>query len=685
MAKAKPLVARYMNEIGDFAESIGVKFNGADIARQVDPRIETKIQQIERGDFGIAEQVSQIATEDAKLAGIRGLLGVIRQKFAPNAAAMLEGPESVTKLVSKEVEPTPFGNRVLTPRREINFFNAIQENERMALRQNAIRGRELAGDLRFDENQMVQAVEEIFETAFPRFKELRAAGASDAQILNELRSIESGEFGKLVALWKKFKAYTTPTPIDNIIPGQGLRQPSDFRFVDTEFEAIAPERFQSRVVQEQLYVMRHPIEPPGERFAFMEPDFTKPHPTYYDPSTGKTLTGRGDLPEREYFVLGGPRGQPGAEMTQIGVPVYGDKGFTSQRLPGGPSGALIESGDQIQPSLFGEAVGSAGGPQGVETSAKRFMGPRTGGRPSRGLSFAEINDLTESAQQAAEALDKEGVSMYGGVAKRLASAFRNFEDDSLFKLGVVRGDEGFAEKVLADKRRFANNEKAFSEFGKIFDKNSADWAGSILKLKPEETAELWNLLNPSQKEQLKGLILDKTYNDSVYSLLESGINTKIKPEKIVKNILNSKESRDNIKIIFGDEMLSDLDKLAKVAEFANATGKYAATEKEITKAISRTIARLPQGARVGDFFGALFMGNPTAEQVINTTVKNWENLIRQPSGGIVGKLGKGVKAFETATGLPGRAAVSTSVKLMPQIKNMATRKEKQEMPFGEME
>jgi hypothetical protein len=698
LAKAKPLFTEYINEISDFAEKIGVNLDGYDIARQVDPQLDSKLQQIESGKFTALQQTKLINSRDAKMTGLLGAIQAMRDKYAPMADELMRGPFSVLGKRAPLAMDNPFSTKVLKGKPELNFFEAMQDAEKFALQQNSIEGKKLAGDYRFREDQIAQAVEEIFETAFPRFKELRAAGASDAAILNELKRTEPGEFNKLVKLYQKFKAYTSPRPMQGVMPGAGIRQPSDFRLIDTEFDAIPPERFQNKAIQEQLTTIRKPIEPQpigggpeyqAEGFQFVGPDGKVQsdnyvgfgRPPYTDPTTGKTLYGRGDLADRAYYVTGGPAGVPGAPMPQLGQLTE-----SGSRLPGGVSASRVPVGDQIQESLFGSPVGSAAGPKGVETSAKRFMGPKAGGQPSRGLSFDEINELTNAAQQAADSLEKEGMSQFGGVAKRLASAFRNFEDDSLFKLGVVRGDEAFAAKVLADKSRFANNARTYELWSQMFDKNSSKWSGVILDMNPAEVKELFSLLNESQKEQIKGLMLDATFNENVYSILESGVGAKINPKGISKGILQSNESRENIKNIFGQNVLKELDNFVLLADFIQRSGINKGSERQLINAVSRLARSTNQGTRFADFLNGLLWGQPTAQKVLNTAISNYRQLIELPGKGVMGKIGKAAQRLEESTGAVGRVGISVGAKNLPTMKKAAVRKEKEEEPtLGELE
>ena len=314
------------------------------------------------------------------------------------------------------------------------------------------------------------------------------------------------------------------------------------------------------------------------------------------------------------------------------------------------------------------------------------MGPKAGGQPSRGLSFDEINELTNAAQQAADSLEKEGMSQFGGVAKRLASAFRNFEDDSLFKLGVVRGDEAFAAKVLADKSRFANNARTYELWSQMFDKNSSKWSGVILDMNPAEVKELFSLLNESQKEQIKGLMLDATFNENVYSILESGVGAKINPKGISKGILQSNESRENIKNIFGQNVLKELDNFVLLADFIQRSGINKGSERQLINAVSRLARSTNQGTRFADFLNGLLWGQPTAQKVLNTAISNYRQLIELPGKGVMGKIGKAAQRLEESTGAVGRVGISVGVKNLPTMKKAAVRKEKEEEPtLGELE
>lgn len=658
MAKAKPRLANAINSLNDFAESIGVKFNGYDVARQVDPQIETKVQMIERGEFDPLSQNTMITQSDSNLIALNGLVDITRAKFAPQAEELLAGPKSIGKLTEKEIlEEDPFSKTVMKRRKELNFFEVMQENERTKLKINAKRGRELAMGMKVQADGLLASVEDIMAQSFSSFKELRDSGLySGAELINQFKIRNPQEAMPFAKLYNNLMNMTQVMP-------SALRQSSDFAFVDTQFDALLPENFQSTVIQEQLSLVRRPIEP------------------------GAVGYQRPDLPERAYYVTGGPAGQPGAQMPLMAMPQYipGEGMRRTGVAPSGVSAEVFGAGTQVQESLFQTPVGSAAGPRAVESPAKQFLGPKPGGASGRGLTFDQINELTNQAQKIVESLKTSGDTKLIGAANTLEKAFRNFEDDSVFKIAAVRGDEDFALQVLRDKETFANNERLYTEYGTIFNKSIDQWSGSMLRLHPDKMTELWGMFNDAQKEQLKGLILDKTYQDSVYSLLESGVNTRFNPQKIIKNIMNTPTSRENLKTIFGEGFLKDMDKVVKIADFVNATGQYKATEKETTNAIIGILRRLPYGANVGDFFGAMFMGNPTAEQVVSTTIKNWESLIRKPSGGIVGKTGQAYAKFGEKFGMPGRAAFSGAAKIAPQIKRAVKRKSETEEPtFGEM-
>jgi hypothetical protein len=667
-AQLKPILGNALKEIGDFAEKIGSRLDARDIVRQVDPNLETKIGLIEGGELGETAQQGIITQTQSKMVKLKGFLQAMKDKFAPGTEALSEGVGEVGKRTAKQIEESPFSTQVILPREDMNLAEVIQENQARTLKANSAQARELAGDLKFDPTQLITQVEGILGKSFGTFKQMMESGQyTPAQLLEQFKLTNPEAASAFVQFYNNLKTLTARVP-------SALGQPSDAVFVDSVFNALPAERFESKVVQEQLVTMRHPIEPApigggpeyvGEAFPFMDqPDrfhsFVRPQ--YTDPTTGKIMYGRGDLPKRNYYVLGGPRGQPGAPMSQIGQATpYGT------RIPGGPSGVVGEGAGQVQESLFGGTVGSAAGPRMIETPAKRFLGPKAGGENYSGLTFDQINELNQSAQNIVESLSRSQLQNKNimGAASEIARTTRQFEDDAMFKLAAIRGKEGFAEKLIADKATFANSAKDLAELSTFVSKNLDTMSGQVLKLQPQQLKRFLKYLNEQQINELRGLVLNRAYTDSVTDLLEAGVHVKVNPEKIVTRMLTQPESRANIKTLFGAEALKDLDSFAKMAKVVNSSGQYTASTKTIAKATSRLARWLPGGESLNDFLGAFFMGNPTAEQVIATTLKNSEALLRKPSGGLIGKMGKAAASFRDVTGSAGQMGVSAGTKMLP--------------------
>jgi hypothetical protein len=358
-------------------------------------------------------------------------------------------------------------------------------------------------------------------------------------------------------------------------------------------------------------------------------------------------------------VTGGPAGVPGAPMPQLGQLTE-----SGSRLPGGVSATRVPVGDQIQESLFQQPVGSAAGPKMVESPEKRFLGPKPGGPAYSGLTFNQINEINNQAQGIVETLSRSKNSNPGllGAASELARITRQFEDDSLFKLAAVRGEEGFAEKVLADKAKYANSVKDLQEVSNFVDRSIKNMSGQFLRLPPQEAERLLKYLSPSQTNELRYNIFNQAYVDTVTDLMEkSNLGIKINPSKIVNSMLTQPESRANIKTLFGDQTLKDLDAFAKMADLINRKGAYATAERTISDATSRISRHTRLGSELKDFLGAFFKGNPTAEKIISTTLANSENLIRKPTGGVLGKIG----AAASKVGKPGQMGISAGTKMLP--------------------
>jgi hypothetical protein len=659
-----------MTDLGDFAERIGVKLDAKDIVRQIDPNIEEKIGLIETQEFGEGPQQALITSTQGKMGQLRGFLQAMKNKYGLSTEELSGGTGEIGKMGARPIEQDAFSEQVMLPREDMNIAEVIQYNQQQVLKANASKAREMAGGLKFDPNQLLAQVEGILGKSFSTFGRMMESGAyTPAQLLEQFRLTNPDAANAFAQFYNKLRTLTAKPP-------SALAQPSDTIFVDSVFNSLDPERFESKVVQEQLVNRRNPIEPQGmgggpeyvgEAFPFMDqPDkfHTFPRPQYTDPTTGKTLYGRGDLPQRDYFVLGGPQGQPGAPMSQIGQATP-----SGGRIPGGPSGVVGEGAGQIQDTLFQQQVGSAAGPRMIESAEKRFLGPKQGGEAYSGLTFDQITELNQDAQNIVETLLKSKAQNKNlvGAASDLARTTRQFEDDAVFKLAAIRGDEKFAEKVLGDKAMYANSAKDLAELSKFVDKNLKNMAGQYLKLPPQEAKRLLKYLNPTQLDELRTIAMTEAYNDTVVDLMEgSNLGIKINPNKIVTKMLTQPESRENIKLLFGADALKDLDSFAGLAKLVNSKGQYSASGKSVAKAVSKMARWLPGGEYATDFLGAFFMGNPTAEKVIATSLRDAQELIRKPTGGVVGKIGKAASEFNRLTGKVGQGVVSAGSKMIPQ-------------------
>jgi hypothetical protein len=703
MKRARPYIASALDEVANFADKIGVDLTAVDVAKNIDPDIAQQASLIESGRLpGQAKLINNTEGKKVKLAGF---IDVMRKKFNPS-------DETIGKLTAKETAESPFAEKVMLPREDQNLIDVVENNHKVTLSNNRVEALEMAMDARFKADGLMANIESLFEQSFDSFRRLREQGFTGAELLNQFELTQPKEAAILAKFYNNARNMSEPLvaltnpKTGNVVLSKGPRQlsdTSDFKFIDTEFDAIPAERFENKVIQEQLSTIRKPIEPQpigggpeyqAEGFQFVGPDGKVQsdnyvgfgRPPYTDPTTGKTLYGRGDLPDRAYYVTGGPAGVPGAPMPQLGQLTE-----SGSRLPGGVSASRVPVGDQVQESLFGVPVGSAAGPQGIESPAKQFLGPKRGGKPSQGLTFRQLTELNDQAQAMVKQLEGSSKdSRLIGIAKQLAETTRQFEDDSIFKLGVVRGNEAFAEKVVLDKRKYANAVQDITDFRAIFDAQKNNIGGAVLNLKPEQTRRLMSYLSDDQKQELGKIIFDRAYNDSVSSVLEkSGVGMSVDPSKVAKSMLEKPETRENIKYLFGDEALQDLDNWVKLTNFLNKNPEYKAAPETIGKALSRYVRWMPGGAKIDDFLSAFLYGNPRAQQLLKTQLDQIKTIIRKPSGGIIGKAQKA--SFRTMKSPVKRAAISAGVKMIPQTGRMLPSRYKtqeeinQDLTFGELE
>lgn len=705
MKRARPYVASALDEVANFAEKIGVDLTALDVTKNVDAEIAQQVDLIEGGKLGRYNQAKLINNTEGKRIKLAGFLEAMRKKFNPSE-------ETIAKRTAKEVPESPFAEQVMLPREDQNIIDVVDNNYKVTLSNNRVEAESLAMDARFKAEGLMANINSLFERQFDSFRRLREQGFSGAELLNRFKLTNPREAEELAKFYVKAQDMAAPlVPLTDPRTGRTvlsrgpreLAQTSDFRFIDTEFDAIPAERFESKVVQEQLSTIRKPIEPPGvqgtpefqaEGFQFVGPDGKVQtdkyvgfgRPPYTDPTTGKTLYGRGDLPDRAYYVTGGPAGVPGAPMPQLGQLTE-----SGTKLPGGVSATQVPTGSQVQESLFQTPVGSAAGPQGIESPAKQFLGPKRGGESYQGLTFRQLTELNDTAQAIVKNLESTSKdSRLIGFAKQLAETTRQFEDDSIFKLGVVRGNEAFAEKVVLDKRKFANAVQDITEFRNIFDQQKDTIGGQVLNLAPELTKRLMTYLSNDQKLELGKIIFNRAYNDSVSSALEkSGVGMAVNPKKIAESMLSKDETRQNIKLLFGDEALKDLDNWAKLSNFLNKNPEYKAAPETIGKAVSKMVRFFPGGAKVDDFLNAFLYGNPRAQALLKASLDDASKMIRKPSGGLIGKAEKA--SFRTIKSPVKRAAISTGVKVIPQTGRMIPSSYKsqeeieRELNFGEME
>jgi len=676
-------LGKVVSDIGNFAAKIGIDLDAKDIVRSIDPDIESKILQVEGGELGINLQEKTISQSQARMLALKGYLKSMMDRFQ-----VPEGQKTIGKLTAKEAVETPFAKQVMKPRADMNLMDVVEDNFVTTLKQNSIRGQELAGDLRVSADQLMSGVEQVFERSFNTFRTLKEQGYNGAALLEAFKKTNPREADVLVKFYNNYREMIGRKPGE-------LLDPADTQFIETIFDALPPERFKSNIVQEQIVARRRPIEPgpiggapeyqvEGLPLFGEEGKFAGiPRPQYTDPTTGKTLYGRGDLPERDYFVMGGPREQG---MGQIGQPVPGEAG----RVSGGPSGYIGEGAGQMQESLFGAPVGTAGGPRMVETPAKRFLPPTRGGEASAGLTFKQLNELNNQAQEMVKSLESSGNTTLTGVAKEIATITRQYEDDALFKIGAIRGDEAFAEKVIAVKDAYANAVKDITEFRRVFDAKKNDLVGQVLNLNPQMTERLLTYLDKKQVDELKSLVFQRAYNDSISEVIEgSGIHLKVDPAKVAADMLTGEENRANIELLFGKPLLKELDSFNTMAKFLNTRGDASKARTSITRAVYSVLRYLPEGAKMDDYLMAFFYGNPTGQQVLSSVLKDANTILRKPTGGVIGKLGKA--AYEVGsrpavmTGIrAGRTVIPQTLRILPKSYKSPEEIEK-ELSFGEME
>lgn len=196
-------------------------------------------------------------------------------------------------------------------------------------------------------------------------------------------------------------------------------------------------------------------------------------------------------------------------------------------------------------------------------------------------------------------------------------------------------------------------------------------------------------LSKPQVDEVKSLFFQRAFNDSIAEVIENtGIHMRIDPSKIAREMLTQPENRANIKLIFGDEILKELDAFSTMAKLVNEKGDPSKARTQITRALYKIAGFLPEGAKMDDYLMSFFYGNATGQQTVATALKDAQSLLRRPTAGVVGKLGKAGYEIGSRPGL--KAGLTVGAKTSPQTlrllpSNYKTPEEiEKELSFGEM-
>lgn len=571
-----PILAKAIDE----AKQAGVDIDAADVLRMMSPAAGEKYSMIEAGAFGEQLQKEALSRSRTKQIQLKAALTSLLKKHGGDINFADPSSLGLSSRFAPSKQGGPFANQVMEPKKNLNVLQVLEENMAHDVGMDRAAMQEIAGDFKVDANQLLTSFSDIVSKTIPGAKDFISNGKiNKAGLLNHVKSYIPVEGAEKLA-----KALNLLDAITAVSEG-GLDTVGRYR-TGAALEGSAT----------QLY-------PNTSERAFQETFQSEFFPGEYSASPiSKEL---GPTTIRETIKEG--TNVPGLTVTD-------------------QSGVISSPTMQSQPSLALEKA---------VPQAERNLGPNIAGDRRTGMNFKTLTAFTDLIQGMVK--DSEG-SAIEGAAKELSVAARQFEDDAIMNIANMRGNKALGERVLQRKAKYANAIEDIVNFQKYI-KNNDSLAGQFLKMNGEEASRFSALLTPVQKQELKGIILDRAMRDSIDDLLDVGSVIKVNPQKLAKNLVKDPQARSNLTMLYGADDVKKIDAIIGIADLLDRQSLSTKIPTGLVDKAAKYVSSIGV-ENSKDWLGALLMGNPRAKEMILARANEMSRLINKGNKGIVSKISK---------------------------------------------
>lgn len=265
------------------------------------------------------------------------------------------------------------------------------------------------------------------------------------------------------------------------------------------------------------------------------------------------------------------------------------------------------------------------------------------GDAQAGITFKQLTAFTDRIQDLAFSNGKD--TQFTRALGNAATAAKGLEDDVTAQMFKENGQASMAQRVINQKESYSSLVGDLRQVSNLVSQNPDNAARIVFNAPLSTVKRVLPALSDQQRQEIAGSLLMNSAYEDISKVPATNMISSVNADSIRSQFFGTQEARAKSELIFGDAA-PDLENILHTARMIQ--GPAGASEKASTNgalSILRVIPRMmTKGVpldKLGVVLNSVFSDNPTAKEIINTSLSDM--IVKQEQA-----LGKSMRSAKTA-------------------------------------